>query len=147
MPRTEEDPALQQRDDERLVNAQRMSKAEKLDWMYTHLARFRRDMRVMTFAWGLMLIIGFFVKLIIILTNANVSNAENAGYIIFGLGSFLMLCFTWIYTTVVKGHVMQDLAFWREKKQEEQMDSRTEAVQNANWAMQSLNNTWGQIVG
>lgn len=150
MPRTDSDEELAANDDARLHKKQHhphMAKKQKLDWAYRHLARFRRDMRVMTFSWGLMLIVGFFIKLIIVLTGIDTGSAELAGFLIFGLGSFFMLCFTWFYTKVVRGHIASDLAFWKEQNEPRPLDGRSEALQNANWGMQTMGNAFGQVIG
>ncbi|ORY93394.1 hypothetical protein BCR43DRAFT_444969 [Syncephalastrum racemosum] len=144
MPRSE-DAELEEQDRQRIANHHRTRK-EKLDWAYTNLARFRTDMRIMTGAWGAMLIIGFIVKLIVVLTNVDIGSAETAGYIIFGVGSVLMAIFTWFYMNICKGHAIQNLAFWRENKEQE-MNAGTTGLQNANWGMQTMNNAWGQVMG
>lgn len=139
MPRTETDEDLEKQDEHRLGRDRAMTKGEKLDWTYRNMARFRMDLRVMTAAWGIMLIIGFFVKLAIALTNTDTGAAELAGYLIFGIGSFFMACFTWIYTKLVaRRHVAEDA---------EAMNPRAEAMQNANWGVQTVNNAWGQVMG
>lgn len=139
MPRAETDEDLQKQDEHRLSRDRRMTKAEKLDWTYRNMARFRMDLRIMTAAWGLMLIIGFFVKLAIALTDASTGSAELAGFLIFGLGSFFMACFTWIYTKIVAlKHVREDA---------QGMNPNAEAMQNANWGVQTMSNAWGQVMG
>ncbi|KAI9318422.1 hypothetical protein BX666DRAFT_1927696 [Dichotomocladium elegans] len=147
MPRTDSDEALAANDDMHLAQKRPASKRQKLDWAYRNLARFRRDMRVMTFSWGVMLIAGFIIKLIIVLTEYDTAKAELAGFLIFGLGAFFLTCFTWFYTKICRGHIKSDLAFWRENNEPRPLDGRSEAIQNVNWGMQSMGNVWGQAIG
>ena len=147
MPRSDASEDLATQDQERLTGKRHPAdKRQKLDWAYTHLARFRQDMRIMTAAWGAMLIIGFVIKLVIVLTGIDLGNAALAGYLIFGLGAFAMMIFTWFYTKICKGHMKEDLAFWKEKNEQRPMDGSTEATHNANWAFQSASNAWGQVM-
>lgn len=139
MPRNE-DEDLAKQDDHRL-----MSKHEKMDYLYTHMARFRHDMRVMTVTWGLLLIVAFIVKVIVVLTSTNIEKAQIYGYIIFGLAAFFMMIFTWFYTKIMRGHVLSELAFWKDSKPE--MDKRTEMAHNANWGVNQMSNAYSQVLG
>ena len=148
MPRNDASEDLAAQDEQRL-NGQHQktaSKREKLDWTYRNMARFRQDMRIMTAAWGIMLIVGFVIKLIVVLTDTDLGSAALAGYLIFGLGAFVVMIFTWFYTKICKGHLKQDIMFWREQQEPKPVDSSTEAAHNINWGMQSVNNAWGQVM-
>lgn len=144
MPRADQDERLQKRDDARITK--HASPKKRLDYLYANMAHFRRDMRVMTFTWGLLLIVSFLVKVVIVMTNTDIFKAQMYGYILFGITAFVMLIFTWFYTNVVKGHVFEQVQFWKEQK-EHAIDGRTEAVYNVNWGVQTLNNTFGQVMG
>ncbi|KAI8882048.1 hypothetical protein K501DRAFT_295502 [Backusella circina FSU 941] len=144
MPRTDQSERLQKHDDARITK--HTSPTKRLDYLYTHMAKFRRDMRVMTLTWGLLLIIAFIVKVIVVMTNTDMFKAQMYGYIIFGLTAFVMMIFTWFYTNVVKGHVFEQVQFWKEQR-EHPIDGRTEALHNANWGVQTLNNTFAQVIG
>ncbi|KAF7728045.1 hypothetical protein EC973_006681 [Apophysomyces ossiformis] len=147
IPRQEYDEELQRRDEQRL--SQRQTKQQKLDWLYNNMGRFRTDMRIMTAAWGLTLLASFLIKVALVLTNTDISKAQTYGYIVFGLATLVMSCFSWFYTTVVKGHVLEQVSFWREKREQEEreMDARSEAIHNANWGVQAASNAFGQVIG
>ena len=147
MPREEYDETLQEHDDQRLAA---ISKRQKLDFLYTNMARFRRDMRVMTAAWGCTLVLSFIIKVIVVMTSADISKAETYGYVIFGAATGVMTVFTFIYTSMVNTHVLRQAAFWKTSEpndQKEGMDARTEGAYNFNWGVQSLSNTFGQVLG
>ncbi|KAI9479480.1 hypothetical protein BDB00DRAFT_858748 [Zychaea mexicana] len=147
MPRSDAAEDLAAQDEQRLNGKKRpATKQEKLDWAYTNMARFRQDMRIMTAAWGIMLIVGFFIKLIVVLTNTDLGLAALAGYLIFGLGALVVMIFTWFYTKISKGHLKEDVAFWREQQEPRPLDSSTEAAHNLNWGAQSMTNAWGQVM-
>ncbi|CAO3616512.1 unnamed protein product [Cunninghamella echinulata] len=136
MPRQEDDETLEEYDNKRLNNnneqQQPKTKRQKLDYVYHHLSRFRQDMRIITASWGITLIIAFIVKVIVVMTNTDTGHAEMVGYIIFGLAIVLMSVFTWLYTNVIKRHVAENTK---------------EGLYNANWGVQSMNNTFGQVMG
>ncbi|CAO3608933.1 unnamed protein product [Cunninghamella blakesleeana] len=135
IPREEEDETLTEYDQKRLNNnndQHKKSKRQKLDYVYSHLSRFRQDMRVMTAFWGITLIIAFIIKVVVVLTSTDTSHAETIGYIVFTLAIVLMSIFTWLYTNVVKRHVS---------------DSTKEGLHNASWGVQSLNNSFDQVIG
>ncbi|KAI7848360.1 hypothetical protein BDC45DRAFT_471345 [Circinella umbellata] len=149
MPRSDASQDLAAQDEQRLNghHQKTTSKREKLDWTYRHMARFRQDMRIMTAVWGLMLIVGFVIKLIVVLTDTDLGSAALAGYLIFGLGAFVVMIFTGFYTKICKGHLKQDIMFWQEKQHvSKPIDNSTEAAHNLNWGMQSVNNAWGQVM-
>lgn len=135
MPRQEEDDTLNEYDHRRQQQQRQqgpVTKRQKLDYLYTHMARFRQDMRVMTACWGLTLVVTFVIKVIVVLTNVDTGYAETVGYIVFGLATGLMVVFTWIYTKLVKKHVT---------------DSTKEGLYNSIWGVQAMGNTFGQVVG
>ncbi|KAG0166977.1 hypothetical protein DFQ28_004331 [Apophysomyces sp. BC1034] len=147
MPRQEYDEELQRRDEQRLTR--RATKQQKLDWLYDNMGRFRTDMRIMTAAWGVMLLAGFLIKVILVVTNIDLSKAQTYGYIVFGLITFVMSCFSWFYTTVVRAHVIKQIRIWKDKQPHEErvMDARSEAIYNANWSVQVASNAFGQVMG
>lgn len=145
MPRNEEEDLAKQ-DDHRLTNQQHHTKQQRLDYLYTHMARFRHDVRVMTVTWGALLIVAFIVKVIIVMTSTNIDKAQIYGYILFGLATFFMMIFTWFYTKIIKGHVLSELAFWKEQ-QDKPMDGRSEAVHNTNWGINQMSNAYSQVIG
>jgi fatty acid desaturase len=149
MPRNEPDEQLQQQDDNRLANASPPSTGQKrLDYLYTNMAKFRHDMRFMTVSWGLLLIATFIVKVILVETQANISNAQTYGYYMFGIATAVIFVFTWIYTNIVEGHVLSQIAFWKEQQEEQQqMDRETETAANLNWGVNSMSNVFSQVVG
>lgn len=144
MPRTEDDEELKKQDIHRLTRKSLGQK--KLDYLYDNMARFRQDMRYMTFTWGILLILSCIVKVVIVLTSSSLTKAQLYGWILFGLTTFFMTVFTWIYTKVIKGHVISQVAFWKEKKEEE-MDKTVEAAHNANWGVNTMSNAYGQVIG
>ncbi|EPB87727.1 hypothetical protein HMPREF1544_05508 [Mucor circinelloides 1006PhL] len=147
MPRPE-DEDLQKNDDQRLTSSTRHASGRKrLDYLYTNMAKFRHDMRFMTVTWGLLLITAFVVKLIVVLTSTDIGHAQMVGYILFGLATFFMMIFTWIYTKIVKGHVLSQIAFWKDEQEHKPMDSSTEAVQNVNWGVNTMSNAFSQVAG
>ncbi|KAL0085129.1 hypothetical protein J3Q64DRAFT_1745744 [Phycomyces blakesleeanus] len=146
MPRQEADEVLQAHDDQRLGNTKPKTKAQKMDWLYTHAARFRTDMRIMTGAWGMMLVIGFVVKVIVVETGSDIGHAQLAGYLIFGLITICMSCFTWIYSSFVNSHICQQVAFWREHP-EAPPPPKAEAALNLNWGVNAASNAFGQAMG
>lgn len=147
MPRPE-DEDLQKNDDQRLTSTTKHASGRKrLDYLYNNMAKFRHDMRFMTATWGLLLIAAFVIKLIIVLTSTDIGYAQMVGYILFGLATFFMMIFTWIYTKIVKGHVLSQIAFWKDEQEHKPMDSSTEAVQNVNWGVNTISNAFSQVAG
>ncbi|PHZ12160.1 uncharacterized protein RHIMIDRAFT_237976 [Rhizopus microsporus ATCC 52813] len=144
MPRAEVDEDLKKQDIHRLTN---QSGQKKLDYLYTHMAKFRQDMRYMTFTWGFLLILSSIVKIIIVLTSSSLTKAQIYGYILFGLTTFFMMFFTWFYTKIIKGHVLSQVAFWKEKKEQEEMDKKVETAYNAEWGVNTMSNAYGQVIG
>ncbi|KAI7864881.1 hypothetical protein BDF14DRAFT_1829857 [Spinellus fusiger] len=138
MPRQASNTTLESFDNARLQN----TKAQKMNWLYFHAARFRTDMRIMTGAWGTLLIIGFIVKVVIVEREADISHAQSAGYILFGIIAFLMACFTWIYSTIVNVHVVKQVTFWRTHPE---TVPQGEGVFNLNWALQAISSAYSQI--
>ncbi|CAO3700577.1 unnamed protein product [Rhizopus stolonifer] len=146
MPRTEEDQELKDQDIHRLTTKNK-SGQKKLDYLYTNMAKFRQDMRYMTVTWGVLLIASCAVKIIIVLTSASLTKAQIYGYIVFSLTTFFMMIFTWFYTRIVKGHVISQVAFWKQQKQEEEMSKNVESAYNANWGVNTASNAYGQVIG
>ena len=144
MPRAEVDENLKKQDIRRLTN---QSGQKKLDYLYTHMAKFRQDMRYMTFTWGFLLILSSIVKIIIVFTSSSLTKAQIYGYILFGLTTFFMMIFTWFYTKIIKGHVLSQVAFWKEKKEQEEMDKKVETAYNAEWGVNTMSNAYGQVIG
>lgn len=146
MPRPEEE-LLQKQDDQRLSAEKTPSGQKRLDYMYKNIAKFRHDMRFMTVTWGSLLIISFIVKVIIVVTSTDIGKAQMYGYILFGLATFFMMIFTWFYTYIIKGHIVDQVAFWRQEEEQKKMDGNIEAVQNVNWGVNTMSNAFSQIAG
>lgn len=144
MPRNESEELTKQ-DDTRLTTSS--SGQKRLDYLYNNMAKFRHDMRIMTFSWGLLLIITFIVKVIIVMTATDMGRVQTYGFILFGITCFIMIIFTWIYTNIVKGHVFSQIAFWKEEEKHKKMDRPTETVQNVNWGVNSMSNVFSQVIG
>ncbi|CAO3632245.1 unnamed protein product [Mucor hiemalis] len=144
MPRNDSEE-LQKQDDSRLTSSS--SGQKRLDYLYQNMSKFRHDMRIMTVCWGLLLIVTFIVKVIIVMTATDISKLQLYGFLLFGVASVFMFTFTWIYTNIVKGHVFSQVAFWKEQKEEQKMDKSTETVQNVNWGVNSASNVFSQVVG
>ncbi|KAI8073519.1 uncharacterized protein B0P05DRAFT_548919 [Gilbertella persicaria] len=138
MPR---DETMVAQDDQRLTSTP--SGRKRLDYLYTHMAKFRHDMRFMTVTWGLLLIVAFVVKVVMVMTSTDTSKAQWYGYLLFGLIACCMAVFTWVYTNLVKGHVVDQVAFWR-KEQEVKHDA--EGVQNINWVASSMYGGFEQVL-
>lgn len=149
MPRNEPDDALLQQDDARLSKKDRSppSGQKRLDYLYTNMAKFRHDMRFMTVSWGILLIATFIVKVILVETQADISKAQTYGYWMFAIATAVIFIFTWIYTNTVRGHVLSQIAFWKEEQQQKEMDQGTETAANINWGVNSMSNTFSQVVG
>lgn len=144
MPRSENED-LEKQDDNRLSTKSSPSGQKRLDYLYHNMAKFRHDMRFMTVSWGVVLIISFVAKIIIVTTSSDIGKAQMYGYIILGLASVSIIVFTWIYTNIVKGHVLSQVAFWKEK--DEKMDKDVETAENISWGVNSMNNLFSQVVG
>ncbi|KAI8378339.1 hypothetical protein BD560DRAFT_325355 [Blakeslea trispora] len=135
MPRTEASEKLHENDEQRLKNKEN-DKSKILNWVYTHMAIFRNDLRILTACWGSVLIVGFVVKVIIASTNTDISKAQNFGYIFFTLATVGMVIVSWLYTKVMKKHVRQ---------QAEAMSQR-EGYHNVQWGIQAMSNGFNQVV-
>ncbi|KAI8061369.1 hypothetical protein BDF21DRAFT_429390 [Thamnidium elegans] len=145
MPRNEcED--LQKQDDLRLTT-QPPSPQKRLDYLYHNMSKFRHDMRFMTISWGIILIISFIVKVVIVMTSTDVGNYQLMGFIILGLASISIIVFTWIYTNIIKGHVFAQIAFWREEEEIKKMDKDVETAENVSWGINGLNNSFSTVLG
>lgn len=144
MPRSENED-LEKQDDNRLSTKSSPSGQKRLDYLYHNMAKFRHDMRFMTVSWGVVLIISFVAKIIIVTTSSDIGKAQMYGYIILGLASVSIIVFTWIYTNIVKGHVLSQVGFWKEK--DEKMDKDVETAENISWGVNSMNNLFSQVVG
>lgn len=144
MPRSENED-LQKQDDLRLTTSP-PSGQKRLDYLYQNMAKFRHDMRFMTVSWGVVSIASAVAKIIIVTTSADISKVQTYGYIILGLASTAIIVFTWIYTNIVKGHVLSQVAFWKEEEDKE-MDKGVEAAENISWGVNSMNNLFSQVVG
>ncbi|RCH99268.1 hypothetical protein CU098_008581 [Rhizopus stolonifer] len=139
MPRTEVDQELSQSDQQRLN--QQTNKGDKqttLNWIYTHMAKFRNDLRILTACWGIILIIGFIVKAIIASTNTDISKAQNFGYIFFTLATVGMIVVSWLFTKLMKRHV-------KEQAQDMQ-NNQSEGYENVQWGIQAMSNGFNQVV-
>ncbi|GAA5801989.1 hypothetical protein HPULCUR_007449 [Helicostylum pulchrum] len=146
MPRNEcED--LQKQDDLRLTKTQPPSPQKRLDYLYHNMSKFRHDMRFMTISWGVILIISFIVKVIIVMTSTDVGNYQLMGVIILGLASVSIIVFTWFYTNIIKGHVFTQIAFWREEEENKKMDKDVEIAENVSWGINGLNNSFSTVLG
>lgn len=148
MPRPEVDEKLTESDQQRLQQHQTTNtttnqsttnktedKSKKLDWVYSHMAKFRTDVRILTACWGIVLIIGFIIKAIIASTNTDISKAQNFGYIFFTVATVAMAIVSWLYTKIMKKHV---------KEQADQMQN--EGYENAQWGIQAMSTGFNQIV-
>lgn len=144
MPRPEVDEKLTESDQQRLQHQtttettsqpKKQDKSKTLDWVYTNMAKFRTDLRILTACWGIVLIIGFIIKAIIASTNTDISKAQNFGYIFFTLATVAMAVVSWLYTKIMKRHV---------KEQAEQM--KNEGYENAQWGIQAMSTGFNQIV-
>ncbi|KAI8985429.1 hypothetical protein BDB01DRAFT_850007 [Pilobolus umbonatus] len=145
MPRPEQSEEVQKQDDKRLTADQPSSGTQRLDYLYTHMAKFRHDMRVMTVVWGVLLIVAFIVKVIVVMTDKDMTLIQIAGFVIIGLTTLFIMAFTWFYTTIVRGHVIDQVQFWKEEKEHE-MDKKAETAHNIDWCAQTLNNSFNQLV-
>ncbi|KAG2192576.1 hypothetical protein INT47_006208 [Mucor saturninus] len=145
MPRSENED-LQKQDDLRLTSKSPPSGQKRLDYLYHNMAKFRHDMRFMTVSWGVVLITSFVVKVIIVTTSTDIGKAQIIGYVILGLASVTIIVFTWIYTNIVKGHVLTQVAFWKEEE-DKKMDKGVETAENISWGVNSMNNVFAQVAG
>lgn len=149
MPRNECEN-LQKQDDLRLTTTtttQPPSPQKRLDYLYHNMSKFRHDMRFMTISWGVILIISFIVKVVIVMTSTDVGNYQLLGFIILGLASVSIIVFTWIYTNIIKGHIFTQIAFWREEEETKKMDKNVETAENVSWGINSLNNSFSTVLG
>ncbi|KAI9483582.1 MAG: hypothetical protein EXX96DRAFT_632164 [Benjaminiella poitrasii] len=141
MPRTPVSDELETIDQERLEDMTRKNdKSSKLDWVYTHMAKFRSDLRILTACWGVTLIIGFIIKAIIASTNADITKAQNFGYIFFSLATVAMMLLSWLFTKIMKRHVKEQVDDMQRKQ------FQHEGYDNAQWGIQAMSNGFNQIV-
>jgi hypothetical protein len=111
-------------------------KSKVLDWVYTHMSKFRNDLRILTALWGIMLIVGFIVKAVIATRNEDISKAQNFGYYFFTLATLGMIILSWLYTKIMKKHV---------KDQADNMQ-KSEGYNNVQWGIQAMSNGFNQVV-
>ncbi|OBZ89226.1 hypothetical protein A0J61_02713 [Choanephora cucurbitarum] len=137
MPRTETSEELHESDEQRLQKKGTNDKSKMLNWVYTHMAIFRNDLRILTACWGIVLIIGFIVKAVIASTNTDISKAQNFGYIFFTLATVGMVIVSWLFTKIMKRHV---------QRQAEEMKNNREGYHNMQWGIQAMSNGFDQVV-
>ncbi|KAG1054349.1 hypothetical protein G6F43_003639 [Rhizopus delemar] len=133
MPRVEMNEDLASKDKERI---DKTNKAGLLDWVYTHMAKIRNDVRILTAGWGIILIIGFIVKAIIASTTTDISKAQNFGYIFFTLATVVMIVISWLFMKLMKKHVG-----------EQSSEIMREGCSNTQWGINTLSNGFNQIIG
>lgn len=112
------------------------NKAGLLDWVYTHMAKIRNDVRILTAGWGIILIIGFIVKAIIASTTTDISKAQNFGYIFFTLATVVMIVISCLFMKLMKKHVG-----------EQSSEMMREGYSNTQWGINTLSNGFNQIIG
>lgn len=148
MPRVGSDENIAVEDEQRLQHQQSQQQQERtssskrdkskvLDWVYTNMAKFRSDLRILTACWGIVLIIGFIVKAIIASTNADISIAQNFGYYFFTLATLGLIVFSWLFSKIMKKHVQQEA---------DDMKSNREGYDNLQWGIQAMNIGFNQVV-
>ncbi|KAI8639684.1 hypothetical protein BD408DRAFT_349445 [Parasitella parasitica] len=143
MPRPPANEELEAQDEQRLQQQQQQhpqqgDKSKTLNWVYTHMAKIRNDLRILTACWGIMLIVGFIIKAIIASTNTDISKAQNFGYIFFTLATVGMAIVSWLFTKIMKKHV---------KDEADEMQKRNnEGYKNAQWGIQAMSAGFNQIV-
>lgn len=133
MPRVEMNEDLVSKDKERI---DKTNKAGLLDWVYTHMAKIRNDVRILTAGWGIILIIGFIVKAIIASTTTDISKAQNFGYIFFTLATVVMIVISCLFMKLMKKHVG-----------EQSSEMMREGCSNTQWGINTLSNGFNQIIG
>jgi uncharacterized membrane protein len=136
---------LEEQDEQRLQQQQhqhqQLDKSKTLNWVYTHMAKFRSDLRILTACWGIMLIVGFVIKAIIASTNTDISKAQNFGYIFFTLATVGMIVVSWLFTKIIKKHVKDEADNMQRKN-----NTHSEGYENAQWGIQAMSTGFNQIV-
>lgn len=136
---------LEEQDEQRLQQQQhqhqQLDKSKTLNWVYTHMAKFRNDLRILTACWGIMLIVGFIIKAIIASTNTDISKAQNFGYIFFTLATVGMIVVSWLFTKIIKKHVKDEADNMQRKN-----NTHSEGYENAQWGIQVMSTGFNQIV-
>ncbi|KAI7900046.1 uncharacterized protein BX663DRAFT_440083 [Cokeromyces recurvatus] len=145
MPRTAESEELETIDQERTqqqsTSSSTTDKQSRLNWIYNHMSKFRTDLRILTACWGITLIIGFIIKVIITYTNADITAAQNFGYIFFSLATVALTVFSWLFTKIMKRHVKEQAGEMQQQKHYE-----NEGYDNIQWGIQAMSNEFNQIV-
>jgi uncharacterized membrane protein YcjF (UPF0283 family) len=111
-------------------------KSKVLDWVYTNMAKFRSDLRILTALWGIMLIVGFIVKAVIATTNTDISKAQNFGYYFFTLATLGMILLSWLYSKIMKKHV----------KQEAEKMENNRGYNNIQWGIGAMSTGFNQVI-
>lgn len=145
MPRINNEEEITVEDEQRLHQQQRQQRATSntadkskvLNWVYTNMAKFRSDLRILTACWGIVLIIGFIVKAIIASTNTDISKAQNFGYYFFTLATLGLILFSWLYSKMMKKHVQQEA---------DDMKNNREGYNNLQWGIQAISTGYNQVV-
>lgn len=145
MPRINNEEEITVEDEQRLHQQQQQQrgsssttdKSKVLNWVYTNMAKFRSDLRILTACWGIVLIIGFIVKAIIASTNTDISKAQNFGYYFFTLATLGLILFSWLYSKIMKKHVQQEA---------DDMKNNREGYNNLQWGIQAISTGYNQVV-
>lgn len=148
MPRVGSDEDITVEDEQRLQQQQSQQQQERtsssktdkskvLNWVYTNMAKFRSDLRILTACWGIVLIIGFIVKAIIASTNTDISKAQNFGYYFFTLSTLGLIVFSWLFSKLMKKHVKQEA---------DDIKNNREGYNNLQWGIQAMNTGFNQVV-
>ncbi|KAK4512443.1 uncharacterized protein ATC70_003143 [Mucor velutinosus] len=140
MPRPPVDEKLAEQDEQRLQQQQQCDKSKTLNWVYTHMAKIRNDLRILTACWGVMLIVGFIIKAIIASTNTDISKAQNFGYIFFTVATVGMVVVSWLFTKIMNRHVKDEV----DKMQRN--SGHSEGYENTQWGIQAMSTGFNQIV-
>ncbi|CAO0801661.1 unnamed protein product [Mucor circinelloides] len=148
MPRPPVDEKLAEQDEQRLQQQQQHQqkqqindKSKTLNWVYTHMAKVRNDLRILTACWGTMLIVGFIIKAIIASTNTDISKAQNFGYIFFTVATVGMVVVSWLFTKIMKRHVKDEADNMQRRNA-----GHSEGYENAQWGIQAMSTGFNQIV-
>lgn len=134
---------LEEQDEQRLQQQQQqqLDKSKTLNWVYTHMAKFRNDLRILTACWGIILIVGFIIKAIIASTNTDISKAQNFGYIFFTLATVGMVVVSWLFTKIIKKHVKDEADNMQKRN-----NIHSEGYENAQWGIQAMSTGFNQII-
>lgn len=143
MPRPPVDEKLAEQDEQRLQQQQQQinDKSKTLNWVYTHMAKVRNDLRILTACWGTVLIVGFIIKAIIASTNTDISKAQNFGYIFFTVATVGMVVVSWLFTKIMKRHVKDEADNMQKRNA-----GHSEGYENAQWGIQAMSTGFNQIV-